>query len=660
MFNKLKSIRSITTLFFIGTVFIFLLNGNSTSDIPFQYQHEPKQDAITTTNTTDSFKCATMDVYYKMIREDPDYERRLRELEIFTKNYIKNINPENRSIVKIPVVVHVVYNLPVQNISNAVVQSQIDILNLDYRRLDADTVNTPASFKPLGGDPQIEFVLAKRDPVGNPSIGITRTQTSVVTFYLGDSIFYTALGGHDIWDRDKYLNIWICNLSFPGGFSQFPGGDPATDGNVMKYTIFGTIGAVVPGYTKGRIATHEIGHWFNLRHIWGDAYCGNDFVDDTPTQQAANSGCPGFPHVTCNNGPNGDMFTNYMDYTSDDCKNIYTIGQSARMNACLNGARSGLLTSNGGVPVSGVPIAHFRSDKMTIIIGQSINFFDESGGIPTGWQWTFDGGVPSVSNQQNPSVTYTNAGLYSVKLKVTNSYGTDSVNYVNYIKVLGVNMSSFSIVYPPSNTFINTYTTDTARSVFTWNKTSSHPTIRYKWKIRKDGGTVDLSYNSDNNGSDTLITLRNSFLDSLAIGFGGNSDTVSCLWRVYSYNGSDSLSSQNANFVFIARRTVGIKVISSSVPGEYKLFQNYPNPFNPITKINFDIAKTGFVSLVIYDALGRQVETLVNQKMNAGSYIIEFNAGLTTGQGSKLSSGVYFYRLSTDEFTDIKKFVLLK
>jgi hypothetical protein len=191
-----------------------------------------------------------MDVYYKMIKEDPDYERRLRELEIFTKNYIKNINPENRSIVKIPVVVHIVYNLPVQNISNAVVQSQIDVLNLDYRRLNADTVNTPAPFKPLGGDPQIEFVLAKRDPLGNPSIGITRTQTPVVNFYLGDSIKHTSLGGHDVWDRDKYLNIWICNLYFTGGYASFPGGNAANDGVVIKYTIFGTIGAVVPGMTK--------------------------------------------------------------------------------------------------------------------------------------------------------------------------------------------------------------------------------------------------------------------------------------------------------------------------------------------------------------------------------------------------------------------------
>jgi hypothetical protein len=292
MSNKIKSTGSVTTLFFFGAVLIFLLNGGSTPDLPFETQHKLVPKESSAINTTDSFRCGTMDVYYKMIKEDPNFVRRQRELEIFTKDYIKKINPGDR----------------------------------------------------------------------------------------------TVLGGHDIWDRDKYLNIWICNLYFTGGYATFPGGNAANDGVVIKYTIFGTIGAVVPGMTKGRIATHEIGHWINLRHIWGDSYCGDDFVDDTPTQQAANGGCLTFPHVTCNNGPNGDMFMNYMDYTSDSCKNIYTIGQSARMNAAINSYRVSLLTSNGGVPVNGVPITHFRSDKTTINPGQSINFFDESGGIPTGWQ----------------------------------------------------------------------------------------------------------------------------------------------------------------------------------------------------------------------------------------------------------------------------------
>ena len=661
MLSNVKYIFGVISLFLTGVVFIFLLNGNSNSDV--SVQNKGNIEFSTQLNTTDSFKCGTMDFYNKMIKENPDFVRRQRELEIFTKSYIKNIKPGDRTVVTIPVVVHIVYNTPQQNVSNAVVQSQIDVINKDFRRLNADTVNTPAPFKSLGGDPLIEFVLAKRDLQGNPSIGITRTLTPIVAFVYPTNhtaVMFTALGGYDIWDRDKYLNIWVCNLSGLSGYATYPGYDSAYDGTVIAYTQFGTVGPAVPVNAKGRTTTHEIGHWFNLRHIWGDAFCGDDLVDDTPTQQTSNSGCPTFPHVTCNNGPNGDMYMNYMDYTLDNCANIYSLGQSARMNAALYGVRTSLLTSDGGTPVSGVPIAHFRSDKISINFGQSVNFFDESGGIPTGWQWTFEGGNPAVSNQQNPSVTYTNAGLYSVKLKVSNAYGTDSVNYTNYVKVLGVNMSPFSVVYPPSNTFINAYLSDTSRNIFTWAKSSSHPSVKYKWKIRKYGTSAEVSINSNNNGSDSLILLRNSFLDSLAIGFGGSSDTVTCIWRVFSYNGSDSLLSQNQNLVYLIRNTVGIKEISSNVPGEYKLFQNYPNPFNPVTKINFDVpvchsgeGQNPVVKLVIYDALGREVSTLVNEKLNPGSYSVDFNA-------TNRSGGVYFCRMQSAGFTDVKRLVLLK
>lgn len=650
MFNISKSFVSKKALLLIVAVFVFLLYGNSEPDILVQSQLDLEPSASTIANTPDTFGCATMEVYSKMIREDKEFEIRQSELESFTKEYVKKSVPGDEGIIRIPVVVHIIYNTPVQNISNAVVQSQIDVLNTDFRRRNADTINTPLPFRSLGSDSQIEFVLAKRDPLGNPSIGITRTQTSVTTFG-GDNVKFTSLGGHDIWDRDKYLNIWVCNLYFTGGYSQFPGGNPNTDGNVIHYTVFGNIGAF--GNSNGRTTTHEIGHWLNLRHIWGDALCGNDFVDDTPIQETQNFSCPSFPHVTCGNGPNGDMYMNYMDYTSDNCKNIYTIGQSNRMNASLNSLRSSLLNSNGGIPVSGVPIAHFRTDNFSINIGQNVSFYDESGGIPTSWQWTFSGGIPLTSNEQNPIVSYLNPGFYSVKLRITNSYGTDSVNYINYVRVNGVNMSAFSIVYPPSNTIINTSSLDTARNVFTWTKSSSHPSIRYKWKIRRNGYPGEFNYYSENNGSDSLISLSNSLLDSIAMSLGVNNDTAYCLWRVNSYNGTDSLISQNQFVLYLVRNAIGIQVISSLIPNEFRLNQNYPNPFNPTTKIRFALAKNTFVKLVVYDLLGREVAALVNEQLNAGIYQTDWNAG-------RFASGVYYYRLVTEEYTEIRKMVLIK
>ena len=260
-----------------------------------------------------------------------------------------------------------------RNISLAQVQSQITILNEDFRRLNADQANTPAAFRAVAGDSNIEFRLACIDPNGNTTDGITRTlagldQFNVVTS--GESIDeqatrikFTNRGGRDAWATDRYLNIWVCDLAGGTlGYGQFPfdyAAKPTTDGVVCSSYVFGNQGLVnqqlnnpfwnngANPFNLGRTATHEIGHWLNLRHIWGDANCGDDFVDDTPTQQGPNGGCQAFPHVTCNNGTNGDMFMNYMDYSDDGCLNISTRGQGLRMRAVFaqGGPRAGFINN---------------------------------------------------------------------------------------------------------------------------------------------------------------------------------------------------------------------------------------------------------------------------------------------------------------------------
>jgi hypothetical protein len=162
---------------------------------------------------------------------------------------------------------------------------------------------------------------------------------------------HSNLGGHDNWDPAKYLNIWVCQLG--GGllgYATFPAdltSEADNDGVVIGYTAFGNIGTVTAPYNKGRTATHEVGHWLNLRHVWGDANCGDDFVDDTPTQEKANYGCTSFPHVTCGNGPNGDLFIDFMDYSDDACMAMFTNGQKQRTDATFAGPRNGLTTSAG-------------------------------------------------------------------------------------------------------------------------------------------------------------------------------------------------------------------------------------------------------------------------------------------------------------------------
>jgi hypothetical protein len=166
----------------------------------------------------------------------------------------------------------------------------------------------------------------------------------------------TALGGHDAWDRNRYLNIWVCNLTGGVlGYAQLPGGPSSTDGVVIAYKYFGISGASYP-YNQGRTTTHEVGHFFNLLHVWGDdngACWGTDYCDDTPNQASDNYGCPTFPHPSCNN--TSDMYMNYMDYVDDACMYMFTFDQAERMEATLSGFRALLAASNGCSPPVGLP-----------------------------------------------------------------------------------------------------------------------------------------------------------------------------------------------------------------------------------------------------------------------------------------------------------------
>jgi Pregnancy-associated plasma protein-A len=299
--------------------------------------------------------CGTMAIHYQLLTTDLRYASARRSIENQTIAYsMRTTDIARVGITTIPVVVHVLYNTPEQNISDAQIQSQIDVLNRDFRKTNPDVESVPEPFKPLAADARIEFVLATIDPTGKPTNGITRTATTTTEFMPDDRMKSTATGGIDAWRTDRYLNLWVCRLQ--GGllgYAQFPGGPPATDGVVITTTGFGTIGTARAPFNLGRTATHEIGHWLNLRHIWGDddAGCnGSDFVDDTPNQAGPNSGKPRFPRITCNNGPNGDLYVNYMDYTDDAGMFMFTTGQVIRMQATLDRERASL-----GLPIPPPP-----------------------------------------------------------------------------------------------------------------------------------------------------------------------------------------------------------------------------------------------------------------------------------------------------------------
>ncbi|KAF4151233.1 hypothetical protein CNMCM6069_004219 [Aspergillus lentulus] len=307
--------------------------------------------------------CGTSLLHQHLLATVPGYKSARQFVEHF--NRVALHAPSLRtSVLQIPVVVHVVWNKPEQNISQAQIDSQISVLNEDFNAANPDLVNLPAAFRPLVGNPLIRFFLAKRDPNGKPTTGVTRTQTGIISFDHNSAtdppdqrVKFTAQGGADGWPSDRYLNIWVCKQGGVRpllGFAQFPGLPATTDGVVISHTAFGKGGTATSPFELGRTATHEIGHWLNLLHIWGDddggpagLLClGTDLCDDTPNQAGANRGSPTFPHITCGNGPNGDLFMNYMDYTNDSTTIMFTKGQVVRMDATLSGPRASLVGSN--------------------------------------------------------------------------------------------------------------------------------------------------------------------------------------------------------------------------------------------------------------------------------------------------------------------------
>ncbi|MGH9360576.1 MAG: zinc metalloprotease [Thermoanaerobaculia bacterium] len=280
--------------------------------------------------------CGTMAVHFALLEKHPAFHARLFRLE--------EANQRRRTLAfavgaqplaKIKVVVHVVHKTAEQNISDAQIKSQMKVLNQDFRATNPDRNKTPAPFKGFVSDTRVQFVLSK----------VTRTRTTKTSFGSDDGVKKAATGGIPPVNPKKYLNVWVCPLS--GGllgYAQFPGGPPATDGVVINYRAFGTMGTAQAPFNKGRTAVHEVGHYLNLRHIWGDTEdcSGGDLVADTPNAETPNYGKPRFPSTSCGNGPNGDMFMNYMDYVDDDAMHLFTVGQVARMHATLDGPRKGI------------------------------------------------------------------------------------------------------------------------------------------------------------------------------------------------------------------------------------------------------------------------------------------------------------------------------
>lgn len=414
---------------------------------------------------TGTRNCATNDYLETLKQQNPYLEQERQQAQQDIHEQLQQQrqwqNLRVATTISIPVVFHVVYSNSTQNISDAQVMSQLEVLNADFRRMNADVVNTPSYFQPVAADTKIEFCLAALDPDGNPTSGITRTQTNRTEFdYTNDQIKSSSNGGVNAWDRNRYLNIWVGDIKDDIlGYATLPGTAPARlDGVVLHYAAIGAAPAnpFIWPYNMGRTATHEVGHWLGLEHIWGgdEASCSDsDGISDTPNQNDYTIGCPSGIQLSCNNGPYGNMYQNYMDYSDDACMNLFTKGQADYMNAVLSTTRKALLNAL-------VCSASIRADfglakerDTLVVAGTSVQFADASAGLkPTSWLWEFEGGVPATSTQQNPTVMYPAPGKYAVKLTVNNGALSNTLLKEDFIQVTVNDLT----VYPnPTSSYIN-------------------------------------------------------------------------------------------------------------------------------------------------------------------------------------------------------------
>lgn len=404
--------------------------------------------------------CGSVEHRHELNADKPEEAIRLQQrLEAFNAAIQDNPTKATEDYV-IPVVFHVIHEGGSENISFEQIEDQMRILNEDFARLNEDTVNTPSVFAEYAGDTHIQFRLAKKDPDGNCTQGVTRMYSSL-TNDARDNVKSLVQ-----WDPTKYLNVWVVRTieqftqsgGIVLGFAQFPDQlltNPETDGIVLRHDYCGSIESAMGQY--GRTLTHEAGHWLNLRHIWGDSDCGDDNVNDTPTAKEPNYGIcdDNFPHHVgeCDTSVNqiitqsyGEMFMNYMDYSSDHCMNMFSLGQGQRMQAAIETYRSELVSESNAI-ATGInedntdtlcaPIADFTSDINFGCPGQEIDFFDKSyntSNIET-YQWYFEGATPSTSTDANPTVIYNEQGTFPVTLTVGNTSGETTELKAGFITI---------------------------------------------------------------------------------------------------------------------------------------------------------------------------------------------------------------------------------
>ena len=388
-------------------------------------------------------------------------QKELKKIEYQISN-----STANRVIYTIPLVFHVLHNGGVENISRAQIEDAVAILNRDFRLLNADANTVQSVFAGMPSDIEVEFQLATKAPNGQCFSGITRTQNPVTNSGAnGQSQVSAIIAGNDVynstWPGNKYLNIFVVNdADGAAGYTTNPnnGWTSTTMGNGIwvLHDYVGSIGT--SDIYSSRTLTHEVGHWLNLDHLWGNnnnpgtptSCTQDDAVDDTPRCIGVTS-CNLNSNTCSNDAIDGywtsdviDNVENYMEYSY--CNKMFTNGQKNRMRAALQssvGGRSNVVstsnqTATGLNTTPSLCAVDIRVERDIVCGGDNIQFFDESYNNITSWNWTFPNGNPSTSTDKDPIVSYSGSGSFDVTLEVTDALGNSMTQtFPNFISVIG-------------------------------------------------------------------------------------------------------------------------------------------------------------------------------------------------------------------------------
>lgn len=498
-------------------------------------------------------KCGTADALQVQFKANPKLALKVQANEAMLTSRIAAMRLSRSTAtadatVVVPVVFHIVLPNP-SLVTDAQIQQQLAILNEDFAGTNADVSQVPAVWQSIIGHTHIQFCLAQRDPVGNPGTGIVRVTTSHAAYDVYDAasaVKYTSQGGSDAWDSDSYFNIWVCQLSSGNlGVATPPGVYPAEqDGIVVDYTGFGTSGTAVSPYNGGRTVTHETGHYFGMKHIWGDddadgvGRCTvDDGIADTPLQGKRTFGCPSFPLLdNCSPTAPGIMFMNYMDYTDDACMHLFTADQATYMDNVWQTMRTGLITSQGCQPVILQPNdaqAFQLIDPMDKVCDNQITplfvlknkgsqpltsvqiAYTINGGTPVTYSWTGNLASLATTTVQLPS-TVVDTGHFTFQLYTQSPNGQPDQDLTNDTANGSFHYDSDGVypmlegfegdVFPPAGWKINN-----PDNSFTWEltrdaaKTGDNSVVMRNLGYAMNGPVDDLLTPVFNGGTDSVF-----------------------------------------------------------------------------------------------------------------------------------------------------------